>query len=218
MKRKLSCAAAAIVVCLFSVYSEARGQTSETPKFEVGAQFSSLTFNGPGSFPDHETQPGFGGRFTVNLNDKLSLETETNFYPNESRFRTDERGGRSVQTLFGVKAGKRYDKFGLFAKARPGLVHFTKAQRIIGFTTQAFMNQTFIFPNFRTQSVTHFATDVGGVLEFYPSRRIVTRFDLGDTIIRYGGFETPLFPGGTGRVDGTIRHNFQFNAGIGLRF
>ena len=28
--------------------------------------------------------------------------------------------------------------------------------------------------------------DVGGVVEFYPSKRIVTRFDAGDTIIHFG--------------------------------
>ena len=32
----------------------------------------------------------------------------------------------------------------------------------------------------------YFSMDVGGVVEFYPSRRIVTRLDIGDTIIRYG--------------------------------
>jgi len=30
-----------------------------------------------------------------------------------------------------------------------------------------------------------FALDVGGVLEFCPSRSVVMRFDLGDTIIRF---------------------------------
>ncbi|MGI9105624.1 MAG: outer membrane beta-barrel protein [Pyrinomonadaceae bacterium] len=214
MNTKTGCAAALVLLCLFSGYTEARAQAADTPRFEVGAQFSSLTVNN--NFDN--TQPGFGGRFTVNLNDNFAVEAETNYYPKEERFRTDNTGGRGVQALFGVKAGKRYDKFGLFAKARPGLIHFTGAQRITGFTVQDFQGQRFIIPDFRTHGVTHFATDVGGVVEFYPSRRIVTRFDLGDTIIRYGGFDSPSFPGGTFRVESTTRHNFQFNAGIGLRF
>jgi hypothetical protein len=40
------------------------------------------------------------------------------------------------------------------------------------------------------------------------------RFDFGDTIIRLGGINC-LFPGCLGA---DITHNFQFNAGIRLRF
>jgi len=39
----------------------------------------------------------------------------------------------------------------------------------------------------------YFSMDVGGVVEFYPSRRIVTRPDIGDTIIRYGISRDPEF-------------------------
>jgi hypothetical protein len=214
MNSKTGCAAALVLLCLFSAAGEVRAQSADTLRFEVGAQFSSLTIN---NFPD-ETLPGFGGRFTINLNDNFALEAETNYYPKERRFRTNNNGGRSVQSLFGVKAGKRYNKFGLFAKVRPGFIHFTGAQRVTGFTVQTFQEQSFIVPEFRRQSITHFATDVGGVVEFYPSRRIVTRFDLGDTIIRYGGFNSPAFPSGTFPVEARTGHNFQFNAGIGLRF
>jgi hypothetical protein len=69
--------------------------------------------------------------------------------------------------------------------------------------------------------------DVGGVLEFYPSRRIVVRFDGGDTIIRYNQrtFDFLVFPmGSTTPVLTPITqpayttHNFQFTAGVGFRF
>jgi hypothetical protein len=62
------------------------------------------------------------------------------------------------------------------------------------------------------------ATDIGGVVEFYPSRRLVTRFDVGDTMIRNSGYQAPQFGGGLARTPASITHNFQFNAGIGFRF
>ena len=61
---------------------------------------------------------------------------------------------------------------------------------------------------------------VGGVLEFYPTKRILTRFDVGDTMIRYpsrdnpgGGFFAP-----PPRLPAELRHNLQITAGIGFRF
>lgn len=215
MNIKTGCAAALVLLCLFSLPGGARAQATDAPKVEVGVQFSSLTL----SDNFNMTQPGFGGRVTYNLTDNVAVEAEANLYPNDSRFRTDTSGGRAAQALFGVKAGRRFDKFGLFAKARPGLVHFTKTQRVNGFTFEYFGDQTFVFPTFRTQSMTHFATDIGGVVEFYPSRRIVTRFDIGDTMIRNGGYDaTRVVGGGLERVPSSITHNFQFGAGIGFRF
>jgi len=81
--------------------------------------------------------------------------------------------------LAGVKTGRRWDRFGLFGKSRFGFWNF---------------NQTY------------FATDVGGVLEYYPSRHTTVRIDVGDTILFYGG--TAL---------GTV-HNFQPGAGFSYRF
>jgi hypothetical protein len=74
--------------------------------------------------------------------------------------------------------------------------------------------------------LTNFAFDLGGVLEFYPSKRIVTRFDAGDTLIKYRRRDSniPLFDpfGGVTlfpfTVPGETRHNFQFSAGVGFRF
>ena len=80
---------------------------------------------------------------------------------------------------------------------------------------------------FHMGSETYFSTDVGGVVEFYPSRRIVTRFDVGDTIIRYGiyreaaGFVCALSGPCTTHLferPAETRHNLQFSAGIGIRF
>ena len=68
---------------------------------------------------------------------------------------------------------------------------------------------------------------VGGVVEFYPSRRIVTRFDVGDTVIRYGVYREAAalvcalsFPCTTQLFEraAETRHNLQLSAGVGFRF
>jgi hypothetical protein len=61
--------------------------------------------------------------------------------------------------------------------------------------------------------------DLGGVLEFYPSRRIVTRFDGGDTMIRYHRAALPFGISPTTIViPAETIHSFEFSAGVGFRF
>jgi hypothetical protein len=204
------------------VTAQTQTQTDELPKFEVGAQFTSLTkpdnFNG-------STEPGFGGRFTFNLNRSVALEAVGNFFPHKCSFcgRTGENSGNITQALFGVKAGKRFEKWGIFAKARPGVVSFSDGES--GFISVA-NGSTFPF-EFQQNRATYFAADLGAVLEFYPSKRIVTRFEGGDTLINYGRRNGNFF--GFDPVTGTTtlipftmrsetRHNFQFVAGVGWRF
>jgi hypothetical protein len=74
---------------------------------------------------------------------------------------------------------------------------------------------------------TAFALDLGGVVELYPSRRAVVRFDFGDTLISH---PSRVFiniipgPGGPGteeartHFNGETTHNFQFSVGFGIRF
>ena len=69
--------------------------------------------------------------------------------------------------------------------------------------------------------------DVGGVVEFYPTKRIVTRFDVGDTIAHFGrrNFNTVLFNELTNTftpvtipLPPRTSHNFQFMTSVGFRF
>ncbi len=62
--------------------------------------------------------------------------------------------------------------------------------------------------------------DVGGVVEFYPSRNTVIRIDAGDTIIRYGTFRTLVFLPGQPVIERApeTRHTFQLVTGFGFRF
>ncbi len=216
MSKRLFTRATAIVCCLL-LHQSAQAQTQtqdDPPKYEVGALFSSITLT-PGN--GYRTEAGFGGRFTFNINKHVGLEAETIFFPNRG-FSAEQRAtGRAVQGLFGIKAGKRWEKFGLFAKGRPGFISFSNGRQVID------TNNAGNFVSSHFERATHFAFDVGGVVEFYPKRHIVTRFDAGDTIIRYGQQTTtfpafPPFPPSTFINPAATRHNFQFNAGIGYRF
>ncbi len=219
MKRNaILMAASAIILLLAGSQHATLAQSDELQKFEVGAQFTSLSIDKGG---DTRTEPGFGGRFTFNVTDNFALEMEGNLFPKKDRFIAFRTGGRAVEGLFGVKIGKRYKRFGIFAKARPGFISFSQGRAEFiptGGTTDPF--------EVRIKRLTHFAADIGGVLEFYPTRRVFTRIDVGDTIIRYGQTTITTYgltPGGTFTpftftIPSDTTHNFQFSAGVGFRF
>jgi hypothetical protein len=195
-------------------------------KFEVGGQFSSLSvsvherfFSGlsaPFEFRDTQTAIGFGGRVTYNVNSSFAVEGEGNFFPADGIVANRGRsGGRILQGQFGIKTGKRFQRFGIFAKARPGVISFGRTVKIDVVDN----SQAFPIITFRAERSSYFSTDVGGVLEFYPSSRIVTRFDGGDTIIRYGPTRLPFGISPTiENIPPVTQHNFQFSAGVGVRF
>jgi hypothetical protein len=235
----------AVIASLLLSGSEVLAQ-EDTPRFELGGQFSLLSRNRPSAqednffkfddfndfFPQRVTKPGFGARFTYNKTPSVAFEAEGNFLP-ERRVVFGVPDGHIFQGQFGVKVGKRCEKVGFFAKLRPGFVTFTKSSQFTGF------KGVFVFhpsrgtdvlldvPQFRTGKATHFSTDIGGVVEFYPSGRIVTRFDIGDTIIRYGDYGEPAavvcplccpcVPQLFLRPPET-KHNLQFSAGVGIKF
>ena len=212
-------------------------------KFEVGAQFSVLqsslqqaTFTGVAcvttpcqSFVQsnsREIQPGFGGRLGYNLTNNFALEAEMNFFPGAGSFSVPNafQGGHKIQGLFGVKAGKRFTKVGIFGKARPGFIYVSKADLQPRPNTGCIA----IFPPpagcFETISKSNFALDLGGVVEVYPTKRTIVRFDAGDTMVRLSERNVPgvLNPGSIFvtliRAPAETTHSFQGSVGIGFRF
>lgn len=211
MKKSVVLLFATALLFIF-VGSSALAQSGETQKFEVGAQFSLLNIDRTSG---RANEPGVGGRFTYNVTANLALEAELNFFPGDDNgSNTNEQGGRITEGLFGLKAGKRFEKFGIFGKFRPGFVSFGHA--FIARDIRLINADPFAPSN--DGRLTHFATDVGGVVEFYPSRRTIMRFDLGDTIIRYGQQNFIGFFGQSSPNPGFTRHNLQFGAGVSFRF
>jgi Outer membrane protein beta-barrel domain len=192
-------------------------------KFEFGGQFSTLstqsrTASGITFTEDQKHVQGFGGRFGYNATEHIALEAEVNYFPRNR----DLEGGRKFQGLFGIKAGQRFDKAGVFAKARPGFIRFEKGDYVFGLG-----GCITIFPPplscFQSRATTNFAFDVGGVVEVYPSNNTLIRFDVGDTMIRFDQRNVAatsdvfaglvVFPAAA-----ETKHNLQASAGFGFRF
>ena len=174
---------------------------STKDKIEIGVQTTSLTLFHP-DFSFDETQTGFGGRVTYNFNRSIAAEAEINFFPQKVFILNAD--GNAVQGQFGVKIGKRFEKFGLFGKVRPGFLTVDRVVPFIPFPG----SQVGPLPNFSIERRTFFTTDFGGVLELYPSRRTVVRFEAGDTVIRHPElFNRPA----------KFNNNFQFTAGVAFR-
>jgi len=193
---------------------EANPKTSDEgrKRFEVGAQFTSLfvrpsNTNFSATAPREHTEPGFGGRFTFNLTENIAFEAEGNYYT-RGRLTLFE-GGHMFQGQFGGKVGKRFDRWGLFGKARPGFVGFTRVVEFPAFQTPG---------NLRFVRKLYASLDLGGVVELYISPRWIARFDVGDTVIRYREIEIPGLTPALIIQPRETRHNLQVSSGIGFRF
>ena len=196
MTKLFSYYGAVLLAVVFLSASAAQAQT-DLAKFEVGVHYTALQVSEKG---DHDS--GLGLRFTYNLNKYIGLEAEGNALP-----QTREGGGNNeTQGFFGVRAGIRKEKFGIFAKARPGFTTFN----LLG-----------INPGVNTfeQGHTRFSMDVGGVVEYCPTQHVALRFDAGDTMIHYkpGDFfyqrlDEPH------PVSKELSHNLQIMVGVVYRF
>jgi hypothetical protein len=188
-------AAAALLLMVSAQNAQAQ---SEAPKVEIGAHYTFLKFRDLILDGDGIEDSGVGGRVTVNLTDSFGIEGELNFFPQKrsnslTAFPLFIDSTRT-QGLFGVKTGIRSEKAGIFAKFRPGFVRFGESGSL-GVTAQSF---------------TQFAIDIGGVFELYPSRSVAFRFDVGDTVVRFGS----NFTGG----DAFYSNNLQISTGVVFRF
>jgi len=206
------------VLSVFLMQSQTRSQSTELPKFEAAGEFTMLQRE---AFVEGREAPGFGGRFTYNLNRAISLETAGYFFPQQCGECANQ--GTVTEVLGGVKIGKRFEHWGIFGKARPGVISFSRGRFDV---VPDPSNPTFPF-NFIPHRLNAFAADIGPVLEFYPSKRIVTRFDAGDTIIHFSSRQVQAFS--FDQTTGTFTpipftqpsrtiHNIQFMASVGFRF
>jgi Outer membrane protein beta-barrel domain len=191
-----------VLLLFMTIHHEYVSAQSNESKIEVGAQFSVLG-GGPGYWNYDPTSVGGGGRLTFNLTRYLALEGELNYFPSAGFNDT-----RRFQGQFGVKSGLRFDRFGVFGKVRPGFL----------FTDYSFQVICYEYPCIPISDNNKFSLDVGGVLEFYPSRRMIVRFDVGDTIVnRQAPYlfidRSFVIPGGSYPT-----HNLQLSAGVGFRF
>jgi hypothetical protein len=188
--RKTYWARGAAVFALFFICfaAEARPQDQPDGPWEVGGQFTATSFHAPG-----EKALGFGGRVGRGFGSHLGFEAEANYYPQNPSSNYGE-----TEVVAGVKAGGHLGRWSLFGKLRPGLMNFGGdfARRNPGVTSR-------------------FALDVGGVAELNLTPRFGLRFDVGDTIIFYGG---ELVNNGLNTFRPGADHNLQTSFGLFFHF
>jgi hypothetical protein len=183
--------------------------SAQSPRFEVAGQATLLRLSNPGA-----TNAGLGGRFLINLSNWVAVDTEFNYFPADDIVSSSSFGGgleishlrRRAEGLFGAKVGRRGGRFGAFGKIRPGFTRLSDRGIRCGGDGCALV--LLARPIYRTE----FAVDFGSVFEFYPSPRIVTRFDLGDTLIRHRSAAPPC---GSRQC---TSHNVSSGFGVGVRF
>jgi hypothetical protein len=169
------------LLMLFSIPAEAQ-------KNQIGIQVSGMHLH-----KIDEAPIGVGARYNYNFLPLLATDFEVSHYPENSSGNFGE-----TTALFGIRAGVRIDRVGVFLKARPGVIHFG--------------GEYFVQ---RLDQRTHPIFDLGGVVEYYPAAHIFLRIDAGDAVIYYGNAR--LFNRPNPDALGTV-HNFQPGFGVGVRF
>jgi hypothetical protein len=199
-----------------SVLGVTAASAQSSRRLEIGGQASLLRLS------DFDTtNGGIGGRMTVDIWKGVAADAEVQFFPNDNIFLPIGAGPsgvplearvahsrRRTDGFFGVKIGNRGQKYGLFAKVRPGFTRLTdRGIQCVGIDCARIL-MLLVRDEYRTE----FALDLGGGVEFYPSARTVTRVEFGDTMIRYRSFAPPCW------ADRCTSHNFSTRIGGGVRF
>jgi hypothetical protein len=174
-------------------------------RYEAGVNFTALHAESGKGFG-----PGIDG--AVNFGRFLALDASVNWLA--ARPISVQNNSVVASGLFGVKAGKRFDRFGIFGKVRPGFITAGKVLR--EFDIQNTLPSAVLAQ--RVGRLTEFELDTGGVVEYYISSRWTLRYDLSDAIIR--SEPTILLIGGQ-RQPFTLPHftnNFSFSTSLRYRF
>jgi hypothetical protein len=175
-------------------------------RLEIGAQFSTarLTNTDLGA-TDYS---GFGGRFDWNLNRRLALESQIDFFPEHAIPLLTIQGGRTVQAVFGVRAKViQTRRLAVFGIIRPGLFHFTD----VSYFNPNSAAGTGLRPE------THFALNLGGGLEYYLAPRWVLRADIEGNPYRVPNSQVSLSGGGSAFIVGKIDDTTRFSFGVAYR-
>ena len=193
----------AIPACLATLLmaltaSPARGQIVYS-RFELGAQYSTIRQD------DNNLQEknfsGFGARFDWNLNRRVAFESQADFFPQDGVPLPYVQGGRTLEAVFGLRAKViQTRQLAVFGLLRPGLLHFTNVQFPSGLAS----------PPFVYHAATYFVLNLGGGMEFYPSRRWILRFDIEGDPYRVPATFRSTAPVATavGKINDTTRMSF----------
>jgi len=195
-----------LLAVLFSaLIVPAAGAQEEYSRFEVSGQFSVIRVLDSSS--NAQSHFGFGGRLDINLTRRLAFESQLDFFPPPASPFLQSQGGSALQALFGIRGKVIQSKhFAAYGLLRPGLIHFEK----VG----AFSPAPPSF--FTTRPATYFLINLGGGVEFYPSPRLIARFEISGNPYRIPNF-TKQVASGFVSAPGQITDHFGISVGVGYR-
>lgn len=175
-------------------------------RFEWGAEYSAIRETG--SNQQGVNFSGFGGRFDGNLNRRLAIESQVDFFPEQGAARVLVQGGQTLQAVFGIRAKVvQARKFSVFGLVRPGLLHFTGVEVPSGQSS----------PYYANQPGTYFVLNLGGGIEYYPSPRWVLRADVEGDPYRVPAYSASNAGGGSVVLPGKINDTTRLSFGVAYR-
>ncbi len=184
------------------------GNFESTPlnHIELGPQYTNISLpvvsSSCSSVTCRRNLSGFGSNLGYNFSRAIAFDSSLNFIP-------EQQGTKPmIQGLFGFRLGARTQHVGIFAKVRPGFIYYEKAMTQEGGSTQS--------------NLTRFATDAGGVVEYYPKQGATLRLDVGTTLVRYltNRPDPTTYPLGSLLSTQYIvsQGNFQMSSSYSIRF
>ncbi|MGB9105382.1 MAG: hypothetical protein WCC59_11535 [Terriglobales bacterium] len=191
-----------LTVLLFTFSAIAIGQTG-TRRFELGEQYTYFVQR-------HAYRPGdsmLGIRFDFNITKYFALDSQFDFGlrtlppPAVSSI----NGGRLIVGRFGVKAGKRFRRFGVFGEIRPGFISASNALLLLDLQNGAL----------RFGRLTERALNLGTAFEYRPVKHFGIRADVGDTLVFYARRQV-VIPGPPG--NGVNVNNVDVSMGFFYAF
>ncbi len=179
------------------------GQDSMT-RWELGTQYSILrvdAYSFQHCFSCAVARKGVGPTATLNINRTWALDAAAFVTP--SARDSASGAGQVAAVQAGIKAQVTGNRFGFFAKARPGFVSYTRA--FSGVQSRLVNGANYITVFYAPRNF--FALDLGGGIEVFLGRRMALRADLGDTLIRSDRYV----------YDRGFHNNLQFSSGVYFR-
>jgi hypothetical protein len=176
------------------------------PRWTAGLYYTNIDLprDWPGCSACRVHSSGVGTNVGYRLTNLIYFDAEANLFPGVS----DSNGKSSAEEfLAGVKVGRTYGSWGVFATLRPGFIHYDST----------------LVPGSQTNHESAFRTafDAGGTVEYHASSRSTIRFDVGTTLVRYltGHSDPRQLPDSVLSTDDIVTQgNFHLGSGYVFRF
>jgi hypothetical protein len=150
---------------------------------------------------------GIEGRLVYNINPAFSFDSAVSLYPADFKGFNQvnvQQGGRAFLSEFGLKGGIQRRTVGIFGFVRSGIGSFR-------FSRVGELN------SLATQRRTSFLTDLGGTLEAYPSKRVITFLEVGAPLVMFAQRTKALGTGASLFAPGGVQSSLRIGTGVRFR-